>query len=794
MDQLKNNMKKIAIFIFIMFLSFVLFGCKEEVTTKITSKEKTTVTTREVTSSKTTKSKTTATTVRVTTVTTVTTITTTEEKGMIKMTNDDYIFNNNLIEVVVNRDNGNIKSIMDVETGRDYLEESVGGNWAMLVDTSTNNPFKTNPNASSSILVSSRKLFPIMKIEEDKDTSKIIMDYDVSFKAGTITVEGISVKCIITFYHNLNEFSVDYTVKNEANIDCVIIKFTSAIVSGIKDSKSSLNLFWPNKEGKIYSGAIKKAQSTLKLSEQYPSPFSMQLVQLYDEQDSLYYYVSDNTREYKEFNFGAFTSSKEHDNGTVSVKDKISLSCTQYPYIKKGETKDIYKTTIGVAENGSYYKGSDSYRNNLINLGMNREYNKYVAEWTGFVSDTIARYTGPLKTYTGSNASDKIIEAVDHTGVDTVVLFGWHKGGFDYMYPDYEIMEGEGYGKENFKAMIDRCHENEDKVLPYLNAHITATNSTWGAKTYEGNVTNMLHAAVKKVGFNNELDSSKYTNYMYYETYGTDVGYYATCPDCPEFLEQIAKVVEELAECGADGLWMDQMMEMPANLCYDESHGHKTPATAYGEGYKKMYSKIDEIFKKYNTEYLIFAEGTTDAWIEYIDICGYMWARHLYSLDTANPGDGEQMHPDITAYTMPCSFLGINGEGTKYNHAYAYLFGSPLASGTRSMDIIVNKLYVDNPDIYFYGRYMDKRGLTISNSNVLGSVIVAENRVGIQLYNNSDNDITVTVSLDLSKLDIDKDLFKLTDLINLVYIDNDGSSFEVTIKANEIGSFGWEIK
>ena len=731
-----------------------------------------------------------------TTTTTKEIITTTakKEEGMLKTTNDDYIFNNKKIEVVINRDTGNIHSIRNLSTDRDFIDGSAGGNWAMIIDVSTNNPFKTNPKSSYSVMVNSRKFFPTINVKENDDNYEIIMDYDVSVKVGTLSISGIDVLSTITLFKNTNEFTIDYKVINDASSDCVIVEFVSAIVSGIKDTSNSLDLFWPNKEGKVYTSAIKKAQTTLRLSEQYPSPFSMQLMQLFNDEESLYYYVSDNTREYKEFNFGAFVQSKEYDNGTVDIKDKVSMSCTQYPYISRGNEKNIFKTTIGLSDKGSYYPGSDSYRNNLINLGMTREYNPYVREWTGFVGDTIARYNAVLKNYVGDNASDKVVKAVDNAHIDSVVLFGWHKGGFDYKYPDYEIMEGEGYGKENFKELIANAHANGDKVLPYLNAHITAINSEWGQKTYSGEVNNMLHAAIKKIGFNSSIDASKYTNYMYYEFYGTDIGYYATCPCCDEFVNQIKKVVTELADCNVDGLWMDQMMEMPANLCYDESHGHATPATAYGEGYEKMYSAIDEIFKAKEIEYLIFAEGVTDAWIEYIDIPGYMWARHLFSMDTSNPGDSEYMRPDITAYTMPCTFLGIESD-TAYNHARAFLFGSPLKSGTSTKDITVTELYLANKDIYFYGRYMDKLGLTISSNDVFGSIIMAENRVGIQLYNNSSNDVTVTVSVDLLKLGLpDKDLMKLVDLINNVYVKTNDNTFEITIAQGDIAALAWSIQ
>lgn len=65
----------------------------------------------------------------------------------------------------------------------------------------------------------------------------------------------------------------------------------------------------------------------------YPLPMSMQLVQLYNDKQSMYYFVADSQREYKEFNFGAFINKGQYDFQGVQVADKVSLSCSRYPFV-----------------------------------------------------------------------------------------------------------------------------------------------------------------------------------------------------------------------------------------------------------------------------------------------------------------------------------------------------------------------------------------------------------------------------------------------------------------------------
>ena len=62
-----------------------------------------------------------------------------------------------------------------------------------------------------------------------------------------------------------------------------------------------------------------------------------------------------------------------------------------------------------------------------------------------------------------------------------------------------------------------------------------------------------------------------------------------------------------------------------------------------------------------------------------------MWARKLGAPDNVNPGDGVNMSPNLSMYTIPAKFLGIDSYDTNYNHAHAFLYASPL-KGASSKD------------------------------------------------------------------------------------------------------------
>ena len=86
----------------------------------------------------------------------------------------------------------------------------------------------------------------------------------------------------------------------------MVVNFTGAQMSGLKDETGSeaWSLFYPYKEGKLYDGVISRINEGLgvgtKMTAAYPSPMSMQLLQLYNGNASFDYSVLDSEGVYKD--------------------------------------------------------------------------------------------------------------------------------------------------------------------------------------------------------------------------------------------------------------------------------------------------------------------------------------------------------------------------------------------------------------------------------------------------------------------------------------------------------------
>ena len=59
-------------------------------------------------------------------------------------------------------------------------------------------------------------------------------------------------------------------------------------------------------------------------------------------------------------------------------------------------------------------------------------------------------------------------------GIDTLFLFGWHAGGHDSCYPEYDFAEDEG-GHDELKKQIAAFQAGGGHVILYYNRQLTDT-------------------------------------------------------------------------------------------------------------------------------------------------------------------------------------------------------------------------------------------------------------------------------------------------------------------------------
>lgn len=632
-------------------------------------------------------------------------------------TNGEYCLSSSGITLSFD-ESGRLVRLTNSSNGRQWLCGGDNG-YLITVNTSTGDIWKTN--RGEEIILRPDDAQPVISLLNTENGQALEIQRTHAVPDGTITVTQR-----ITLLADSSCAAFDMTIDNHSE-NAAVTQAEPIRLTGLKDGEEALNLLWPDKEGKLYTAVMtKNSDASQTLSANYPSLMSMQFLTLYNQQESLYFGVHDAQRAYKTFNFSAHEGSAD-------------ISCVQWPFVGAGESKSLATVYIGLM-GGGWYEGADYYRAYLIDNGFCKTYAPIARTFTGFTSTCLARYKNRYDAvYINGSSAKYDMATISRTnqrayGNPLTVYIGWHSDGFDSRYPDYEFIEDYG-GADAFRTGVMQVHESGGKVIPYLNLHIADTLSTWYNEKGTNGLTNGVNCAIL----------TKY-NTVLHEQYGTGLDYVAMCPMAQEWQDALVDAVQRLRDCGVDGLWLDQMMEMPGNLCYNRSHGHSTPATAYAEGYDSLMKRIDEAMRSGGDDYFYCCEGVCDAYIQSIDICGLMWAR--------KPGSDATTAQQITRYTMPCKFLGLSSAGAAIGSQAQYQHAWVLADGMLCADQnpIIKRyaaLAQKYSDIYFDGRYMDVNGLSGIPKEINAGLILSatEKQAAVQLFNTGKQQVTFCLEL-----------------------------------------------
>lgn len=505
----------------------------------------------------------------------------------------------------------------------------------------------------------------------------------------------------------------------------VVVRAETVRLEGLNDSKQGRSLLWPYQEGQIYAGALQaENQLTKALNASYPSPMSMQYAALYDDTSGLYYGVHDEKRWYKTFSFS-----------NVGM-----LSCEQWPLISAQQAGCTAPVYCGVTE-GGWHEAAELYRSYLLAQGFIKAFSPMAQQFSGIAACNLSRYKNRYEVsylQDGNDLKNMRQAALEHQAVyktNLTIYLGWHENGFDSMYPDYSFIEAYG-GESAFRQAMDELNEINHNAAMYLNLHIADTRSNWYNAPSDQGMSQGEASAIR----------TKYGSVLH-EEYGTGLDYVAMCPMASNWQRAIVEAVERLRRNGADALWMDQLMEMPANLCYNQAHDHSNPASAYAEGYDSLLAQIDAVMSSYGSDYLYCCEGICDAYIRYIDLCGLMWARLL--------GYNEQAAPEITRYTMPAKIFGLPNAGAQAGTQSQYGLAWIMADGMLARDSNpvcgrFSKLMQTYPQVYGSGRWLDSLGINSLPNGVHAGVLLEKGtgQAAIQLWNEGEKLARVTLCPD----------------------------------------------
>ncbi len=191
-------------------------------------------------------------------------------------------------------------------------------------------------------------------------------------------------------------------------------------------------------------------------------------------------------------------------------------------------------------------------------------------------------------------------------GFQGMHLVGWFGQGHDTTYPDFDPSPAMG-GEEGLKRLVDGMHQAHMLVTFYLNARLANVHGPALAAHPEWKV-------LEGVGP------------QWREKYG-DQEFQVLCPASRGFEEKMRREVLRVArDYHGDGVQLDQVGAASTLLCFDRTHGHRTPATAWAEGYSEMLADLRDSARKVNPEFWQWVEGAWEGAGQFIDLSqGGFW-------------------------------------------------------------------------------------------------------------------------------------------------------------------------
>lgn len=291
---------------------------------------------------------------------------------------------------------------------------------------------------------------------------------------------------------------------------------------------------------------------------------------------------------------------------------RLILSNTHYPAAVKGERIECGHSFISLAE-GGWKNGCNIYgkwaRDNWYHAPKVPEWIQNMTGWQRIImkpqyGEIFFRYDDLPRLYR---------EGAQY-GLDTLMVFGWWKGGFDNGYPLYEPDEEMG-GAQKLREAIDEIQSMGGRVILYNNGAIIDVAGDFYKETG--------HKISKK-----NIDNVEYHEFYGFSNNGTLLrlfGYKTFVSACNATDEWKNKLIENAKiklSFHPDALFFDQMGGSNPLPCFDSTHKHKNRCDAEAQ-YK--IENIKELNALLSGDMGIGTEIVVDAFTPYFHYYHGMW-------------------------------------------------------------------------------------------------------------------------------------------------------------------------
>ena len=534
--------------------------------------------------------------------------------------------------------------------------------------------------------------------EVPADDPKIVPDRNgVKFTAERFG--GLSIECIAVGKFIGNELRWTIELHNQSR--GVVVGVIGPILRDIPDVPTGA-LYIPDRPGQKLDNPWTTLTGERK-SINYPVPASMQYLAYAGSNGGTAYHVFDREKVLKQFRFGG---------------PYRELSVCQYPFVPPA---GAWKSPLIVWQSidKDWHEAADRYRSWFRTVAPKPTLSERVKSYP-IIGGTVvlsrpvddANLHDVMKRQEVGNYAAALEQArgLKQAGFQGTQLVGWFGQGHDTTYPDHlpsDLMGGRSGLIEALKGMKDIG------MIPglYLNARLANVTSP----------TFLAHPDWEVRMGNGQRWTEGYGNQKFA----------LMCPGSAEWRAHLKhEALRCVGEYGAEFVQLDQIGAASSVLCFNPNHGHRTPATAWGEGYPALLKEIQTEARKLNPLFWDWVEGAWEGAGPYIDLSqGGYWESIV----------GTVTFPEMVRYTLPDQPL----------FGDARMGGTPFWCPTdihraARIDTVAGKLMRE-------ATFMDNIGLS-SDPQTEVHWFRGKTQVVLTGANLSKTDHTVTITMDLKAL------------------------------------------
>ncbi len=509
---------------------------------------------------------------------------------------------------------------------------------------------------------------------------------------------GIRARVLLQIAVQDDGFSFTAHVSNDDS--GVVVGVIMPCLDGMTDAGEG-TLYYPDRAG----AKIAKPFAALReaaFGRSYPVPLSAQFLTYNTGTDGWLLACHDTAMSYKELLMGG---------------PERQIRITQFPFVEAGKSATLAPVVLqGYA--GDWHIAADRYRA-WFDSWRSPPVSQALSHFPVFGS-VVIRARPVEDAYLQDVSKDMevgtyaaaipALQRLRAKGIDGVHIVGWHGQGHDTDYPEFRIPDDFG-GREGLRAMADSAHAMG--LIPgyYTNGRLANTRNPlflahpeWLVRLPEGSQVR--------------------------EHYGAEC-FDVLCPHAAGFIAHLEEIVSDLAtNFRAAFIQIDQVGAAAGLLCFDPRHGHRTPATAWVEGYARMLKRLLAAAHRVNPDFWIWTEGNWDFSGQHVALQqGGFWQDHA----------GMQPFPQLFRYTFPDDLM----MGDVMNGGVPFWVKDAQEPAVRFVTA--------HRDFFARSRFMDNVGLSVDKPQVEARWHLADDAAIIAVRNPGERAARVTVRLEVAE-------------------------------------------